>query len=131
MSAEKVIVTLLKNNTPLNAVVPSNRIFPDLIPLGTTLPAIAYSHVSTVENTAIGLSSLKTRSRIQVTLATTSYGQIQSITKLIKTACNHKQGLIGGVNVDSVILEVGGADFRDDDANIRYRTIDFRVAFDD
>jgi hypothetical protein len=131
MSAEKVILELLKAHAPLVAVVPSTRIFPDLIPLGTTLPALAYSLVSSIENTSIGLTALKVRSRVQVSIAATSYGQIQSLTTLIKAACNHKQGVIGGIQVDSVILELAGSDFRDDDAGIRYRTIDFRIAFEE
>jgi hypothetical protein len=134
MKAEKVIYNLLSNHAPLIAVVPAARIFPSLIPLNTTLPAIAYSMVSQNEETAIGLTNIKNRARMQITVAvkgvnSTAYGQVKSIIKLITDACNHKQGTFNGVSVDSVILELTGPDLRDDEAAISYQTVDFRVTY--
>lgn len=128
MSAEKVIYNLLSNDSALLAVVPKARIFPSVIPLGTTLPAIAYMLVSNVEETSIGMTTNRQRSRVQITIASTTYPQVKEIAALVVTACNHKQGTFNGVQVDSVIKEVVGADFRDDDVGINYSTIDFRIA---
>jgi hypothetical protein len=129
--SEKAIYNLLSTNAPLIAVVPVIRIYPGLIPLNATLPAIAYNHISTVQDTSIGLTALKTRSRVQVTVAAKTYPEIKSIVKLVKTACNNKQGTFNTVKTDSVILENVGADYRDDSAGIYYGTIDFRVNYDD
>ena len=128
MSAEKVIYNLLSTNVALNAVVPAARVYASLIPLGTTLPAIAYMLVSSVEETSIGLTTQRLRSRVQVTIAAKTYPQVKQIAALVVTACNHKQGTFNGVQVDSVIKDVVGADFRDDDVGVFYSTIDFRIA---
>jgi hypothetical protein len=128
MSAEKVIYNLLSTNAPLIAVVPKARIFPSVIPLNTTLPAIAYSLVSNNEQTAIGMTTNKQRSRIQVTVAAKTYPVAKQVIDLIETACNHKQGIFNNVVTDSVIKDSIGADFRDDDVGIFYSTIDFRLA---
>jgi len=128
MSAEKVIYNLLSTDANLLAQVPKPRILPSLIPLGTTLPAIAYMLVSSTEDTAIGLTSNRLRSRVQVTIAANTYPKVKEIAALVVNACNHKQGTFNGVQVDSVIKDVVGADFRDDDVGIFYTTIDFRIA---
>lgn len=128
MSAEKAIYNLLSNNAALLAQVPKARMFPSVIPLGTTLPAIAYMLVSSTEETAIGLTTNRLRSRIQVTVAANTYPKVKEVVALVENACNHKQGTFNGVQVDSVIKEVIGADFRDDEAEIFYSTIDFRIA---
>ena len=130
-NSEKAIYNLLSTNAPLTAVVPVGRIYAGLIPISAVLPAIAYNHVSTIENTSIGLTTMKTRSRVQITVAAKTYPLVKSIIKLVKTACNNKQGTFNGVVTDSVILENVGADFRDDDAGILYQTIDFRLAYND
>lgn len=128
MSAEKVIYNLLTTNNALKAVVPASKVYASIIPLGTVLPAIAYMLVSNVENTSIGLTTQRLRSRVQVTIAAKTYPQVKQIVDLVVTACNHKKGTFNGVQVDSVIKDVVGADFRDDDVGIFYSTVDFRIA---
>jgi hypothetical protein len=131
MSAEKIIYNLLTNNAPLNAVVPVAKVYPGIIPLGTVLPAIAYTLVSKIEQTSVDLNSVKKTGRVQVTIASKTYPQVKQIAGLVETACNHKQGIFNNVQTDSVILDNVGADFRDDDAGIFYSTIDFRLAYSD
>lgn len=126
--SEKVIFNLLTTNAPLNAAVPATRI-KEKIPLNAVLPSIAYTHVSTIEKTSIGLLTLKARTRIQITVAAKTYKETFDIAKLIKTACNNKQGTFAGIKTDSVLLEVAGSDFRDDEADIYYKTIDFKVTY--
>ena len=116
------------------AIVPTTRIFPSVIPLGTVLPAIAYSLVSTNEDTSIGLTTLAVSSRIQITVAvkgvnSTAYGASKNIIKLIKNACNLKRGIFNGVVVNSVIRDTESPDFRDDESEITYNSIDFRVTY--
>lgn len=131
MSAEKVIYDLLSKDTNLLKKVPKARIYPSLIPLNTTLPAIAYMLVSSTEQTAIGLTTNKLRSRVQVTIAANTYPQVKEIAALVVSACNHKQGTFNGVKTDSVIFDIAGTDFRDDDVGVYYSTIDFRIAYSD
>lgn len=129
MSAEKVTYNLLKNSAALIAVVPVARIYPSLIPLNTALPAIAYSFVSGVETTAIGLTTSLKRDRVQVTIAAKSYPDVKSIMALVVSAMNNKQGTFNGVKVDSVIKDVVGPDLRDDEAGVFYQSIDFKIDY--
>lgn len=128
MSAEKAIFNILSTNSNLIKKVPKARIYPSLIPLDTILPAIAYMLVSSVEQTSIGLTTNRIRSRVQVTVAAKTYPQVKEIAALVEAACNHRQGTFNGIQVDSVIKDVVGADYRDDDVGIHYSTIDFRIA---
>jgi hypothetical protein len=131
MSSEKIVYNLLSTNTALKAVVPQTSMYAGLIPLNATLPALAYTLVSVVETTSIGMTANKYRGRVQVTVAAKTYPQTKQIIGLVKTACNHKQGTFNGVKTDSVIMDNIGSDFRDDDAGIFYATIDFRLAYDE
>jgi hypothetical protein len=132
MKAEKVIYYLLSNHAPLNAIVPSKKINPSVIPLGQVLPAIAYSLVSEVENTANQMTTMVVRSRMQITVAVkgttpTAYQQVKDIVQKVVDACNHKQGTFNNVVTRSVIRDVVGADFRDDESGVTYSTVDFRI----
>jgi hypothetical protein len=129
MQAEKIIYSLLSTNANLLAQVPLQRIFAGLIPLTAELPAIAYNHVSTVEDTAVELSTLILRSRIQVTVATKNYPQVKNIIDLVNQACNHKKGLIAGTEVCSVVRDYAGSDYRDDELSVFYQTIDFKLVY--
>lgn len=134
MSAEKVIFNLLKNHAALIAQVPATRIYPSIIPQTATLPAISYSHISSVEETDISMNTEIVRARVQVTVAvsgidSTSYAKVKELISLITAACNHKSGNINGVNTKSVIRDVLSPDFRDDDSGVSYQSIDFRVVY--
>lgn len=129
MSSEIVIYNLLSTNNDLLAVVPSTRIYGGLIPLNASLPAIASNVVSTIQETSIGLKTLKYRSRVQITVACKTYPQVKQIIALVKAACNNKQGTFNSVQTDSVILDNVGADFRDDALGIYYQTIDFKINY--
>lgn len=128
MSAEKAIYNILTDDLPLLAKVAKCRIHAGLIPLDSALPAIAYSLVSTVENTSMAMTELRLRSRIQITVAAKSYPEVKDVVNLVVAACNYKQGNFNNVRVDSVIRDNVGADFRDDQASIFYSTVDFRIA---
>jgi hypothetical protein len=129
MSAEKVIYNLLANDAALVAVVPAARIYPGVIPLNAVLPAIAYNFISGVEQTSIDLETLTERERVQVTVATKTYALQKTVKNLVIAACNHKKGIFNGVKTNSVIKDVVGPDFRDDEAVIFYQTVDFKVTY--
>jgi len=130
MSAPKVIYNLLSNSTQLTDVV-GNRIYFGAIPERATLPALTYARISEYETVSVSMTSIKLRSRVQITIASKSYAQVEAILKLVKGACDKKQGNFNGVQTDSVLADGVGADFRDDDLNIYYSTIDFRITHDE
>lgn len=125
--SEKAIYNLLSTNAALTALVPVSRIFAGLIPLGSVLPSIAYNFISGTQQTAIGLTTIKQRSRIQVTIASKSYPEVKQVMALVIGACNLQQGIFNGVETDSVIKDVIGPDLRDDEIGIFYQTVDFMV----
>ena len=127
MSAEKAIKALLDAHAPLTAVVPATRIYAGLIPVNSTLPAIAYNLISGLRPKDIGMNTLMTTSRIQVTVQTNTYATQKQIIKLIRDACDAKQGTFGGTDVDSCIADIEGPDLRDDDAALFMQTQDFII----
>jgi hypothetical protein len=127
MSAEKVIYNLLSTNVALLTVVPKARIYAGVIPIGATYPALCYNLISSSNNTTISLGTMKSRSRVQVTVVATSYPAVKSLAPLVDNACNNKRGTFNGVVTDSVIMDDIGADFRDDETGVYYSTLDFNI----
>lgn len=130
MSAEKVIYNLLKNDTALVVSVPIARMYAGVIPIDATFPALCYNLISSYDNTAIGLTTLKSRSRIQVTAVAKTYPAVKVIADKIRVACNLKRGTFNGIVTDSIIMDNIGADYRDDETDVFYSTIDFNVVHD-
>ena len=127
MSAEKVIYNLLSTNNALKAVVPTSRMYAGVIPVGAVYPALCYNLVSSQDVTAIGLTTMKSRSRVQVTAVATSYPAVKALADLVRVACNLKQGTFNTVVTDSVIMDNIGADYRDDETGVFYSTLDFNI----
>jgi len=93
MSAEKVIYYLMSSDTELLKKVPKTRIYPSLIPLGTTLTCNRiYVSIHSRTNCNRPELQIDRRSRVQITVAATSYPQVKQIMALVEAACNHKQG---------------------------------------
>ncbi len=129
-AAVKVAVYLLTHNSNLLAAVPLAKISPGVIPGGTTLPAIAISHVSTVRKQMLSAPASEFfASRIQVTVMASSYSNLQAVIELVRAALPRTNGAVDGVAVDSLLHEMDGPDFRDDDVGAYLATIDYVVMF--
>lgn len=131
MSDVKVVRHLLATNAALIAVVPAARIIPGLIPQGTTLPAIAVSHVSGTWGSEISAQSRDCTARVQVTVMASTYAQQKQVMALVRTAVPRTHGTINGVSVGSITREPDGPDFRDDVAGIFLQAQDFMVKFNE
>lgn len=128
MSDVKAIRYLLANNAALIAVVPAAKIMAGLIPQGTVLPALAVSHVSTVRMRMIAAPGVETlTSRVQITVMATSYPQQKSILALVKAALPRTRGTVNGVSVDSLLFELAGPDFRDDEIGAFMGSLDYLI----
>ena len=127
MSAEKVVYNLLSTDAALKLIVPTARMFAGVVPIGATYPALCYNLVSSSDITAIGLTTIKSRSRIQVTVVAKSYPDVKALADKVRIACNLKQGTFNGVVTDSVIMDNIGADYRDDETGVFYSTVDFNI----
>lgn len=128
MRAEKVIRSLLAAAPSVSALV-ATRIYPAPIPQATTLPAIGYSHVSTVPLTTLDASAgfNLVRSRIEVFAIAKSYADQKALVEEIRKALDYQRGTIAGVEVVSILRDVSGPDLRDDDMQIFTQATDFLV----
>ena len=131
MSGVTAIVYLLKNNAPLIAVVSASKIAAGRIPQGTALPAIEVSHISGVWRSEISDQGSYCTARVQVTVLASTYAQQKQIMALIRTAVPRTRGTVNSVNVDCILRDADGPDFRDDDAGIYCQTQDFFVKFNE
>lgn len=127
MRAEKVIYNLLSTNVALLAVVPKARMYAGVIPIDATYPALCYNLVSSYDETAIGLTTMKSRSRVQVTAVAKAHPDVKLLADKVRVACNLKQGTFNTVVTDSVIMDNIGADYRDDETGVFYSTVDFNI----
>lgn len=131
MSAEKIIFALLSAHTALTNVVPVARIGPGPLPQGIALPAVATNLVSNVPRHTVSTAEAKRmhRSRVQCTALAGTYASQKALIRLIDDACRYRRGTVAGFTAVSVLPDIEGPDFRDDDAKVYMQTIDFLVAY--
>lgn len=126
-----VIRCLLVNSAPLTAIVSAEKIVFDELAKGTPMPAILIEHISSVWGKEVSGQSKFCRARVQITVMASSYSQKKQIMALLLAAIPRKPGAIAGVNVESILREPDGPDFRDSAAGILMQTQDFMVSFNE
>jgi hypothetical protein len=132
MSDVHVTRYLLANNTALTAVVPAARIMAGVLPEGIALPAIAVTHVSTLRKNFVAETQVDwCTSRVQVTAMAGTYPDVKSILALVRAALPRSRGLVDGVQVDAIVSDVEGPDFRDDEEGIFCQSHDFVVTYNE
>lgn len=132
MSDVKVVRYLLANNAPLVAVVSTARIQAGLVPQGTALPAIAVTHVSTVRRQHIAAAAKEyCIARVQVTVMAADYPTVKSVLALVRSALPRTRGTVNGVALVSLVKDMDGPDFRDDEAGIFMQSVDYIVTFNE
>lgn len=132
MSDVKAIRYLLANNAPLIAVVPAAKIMAGVIPQGTALPAIAVGHVSTLRRHTIAASGTEhCTARVQVTVHASTYVSQKAVLTLVRAALVRTRGTINGVAVDSLLHDLDGPDFRNDEAGIFMGSVDYIITFNE
>jgi hypothetical protein len=133
MSGVIAIRALLANNANLLAVVPATKIMAGVIPIETVLPAIAVSHISTVERNTVSMADVGVMAteRVQVTVQAKTYLDQKSILELVRKACPNTRGTVNGIAVDSILPELAGPDLRDDEVEppLFIQSRDFIVKF--
>ncbi|QEH81188.1 hypothetical protein EIK56_25130 [Sphingomonas sp. C8-2] len=128
ITGAKIVVTLLRDHTPLTAIVPASGIKLGRVPSGP-LPVIVVKTVSVIERQALkrGATVLRT-DRVSVTVRTASYRDQVDIIELIKSACAGRVGDIGGGTSVSILTAGTGPDL-DGPGDSFEQTQDFRVSF--
>jgi hypothetical protein len=132
MSDVKAVRYLLANNAALVAVVPATRIEAGLIPQGTALPALAVTHVSNPRGQLIA-GPASCVARVQVTVHASSYPQQKQVLTLVRAALPRTHGTVNGVKVESLVVDLEGPDFRNDEVepSIFMGSQDFIVTYNE
>ncbi len=126
----KVIRALLAASQATTAHVPAERIVAGVVPVGTQLPALSITHISTTPIGAIDAAAefSLVRTRVQITVMTQDYPTGKLLADLVRRACNFKRGLIAGVDVASVMRDTVGPDYQDQ-AGAHFGSVDFMVTY--
>ncbi len=126
MRAEKVVYDLLTGSEAVTALV-GLKIYPGLIPQNTTIPAVSYELISSVDIPPINAQAggVILRSRVQVSVLARTYAEVKTIQEAIRRALLFKSGLIAGVQVNAITRELIGSDERDDESGLYMQGVDF------
>jgi len=103
MSAEKVIYSILKNDSEVSAV--TTRIFPVILPQGASLPAIVYQQVSDPSFKDIAGVTNYGNTRMQINIFSGKYSEAKSLTKKVKSALNNYSGIVDTTDVHQITVE--------------------------
>lgn len=131
MSDVEVIRALLAANALLVADVPALKIIAGSIPEGTSMPAIAVTHVGRNWGEDLSKQSKWVRARTQVTVMASTYQDQKRLIDLVIAAVPRRPGVVLGVKVDHIARESGGPDFEDEAAEIYMQTQDFMVTYNE
>lgn len=129
MDAVLVLRFILANSATMTAMVPASKIIAGIVPINTPMPAIELSHISTQERKTVAMTDadVLTTSRVQITAMSKSYAEIKAILRQIRKSLINLNGLINGVQVDSILSDSIGPDFKDEEAQIYMQSRDFIV----
>ena len=133
MGLEAALYTHLKNNAGVAALV-SDRIFPQLMKEGTTLPAITFQFISGFRQLVLQGKSGYARPRIQVDCWALSedpaggYDKAKAVANAVRLALDGFAGVVSGVSIRSATL-LNEQDFDADEGRIRRVSLDFSIHY--
>lgn len=102
--AAEAMVTLMNTDSAINALL-AGRVYPNLIPEGSPLPALQYQQISDVPVMAhTGFCNLQT-TRYQVTFQAATYAAVRQLARAIKRRFNGYKGVVGDLRIDRCVVE--------------------------
>lgn len=132
MSAEAITYSLLTASTAVAAIV-GDRIYPDHIPQGVAMPAIAFDVVSLQRlgkvSAASGATQLS-RARVQINLVGPDLTALLALRQAVIEATEHQRGSFGGHQVH-LTLHGGETSSHDVQLSLFHRTVDILITFED
>lgn len=118
MSGVLIIRAKLAAHAPLTAIVPAARIMEGDLPEGTPVPAISITQVDSIPRVTVKGGATYFTERVQVTVFTadaevdgssaSGYTGLRAILDLVRAACPHTRGTVGGVKCDAIVLDIEG-----------------------
>lgn len=104
MTVEAGLYAHLSTDAGVNALV-GTRIYPLLVPLDATLPAIAYQRISGPrDHHHQGASGLAV-ARIQLTYVGGSYSEAKQVAAAVRATLDGRRGGLGSTTVGSIMLD--------------------------
>ncbi len=131
MSGVAIIRYLLSNNLNLISQVPADRIMAGNLPKDISYPAISIKKISGAQenNLAMNSASYLVEQRIQVSVITKSYPEIEPILALVLKACPLSKGDVNGTACEGILPDTEGPDLSNDQLKIFQQSQDFMVSF--
>lgn len=131
MSGTAIAHFLLKSNAGLIAVVPAARIKNGIIPLGTALPAISISKISSRQRNTISLSepTRHVTERVQIIVEQKLNITPVDILALIRAALPHTHGTVNGFTCTAIVPDSEGPRLEDLTNQIVSESTDYQVSY--
>jgi hypothetical protein len=130
VSGIDIVGALLYADQAVTTAVPQARIKAGTLPQSIALPAILLTSISATDLRMLASDTpRRVTERVQVTLAVSSYDQVDTLLRLIRRACAGKVGTIADIAGVSVLTDGVGPDFMDEQTSIFMRSQDFLVSF--
>lgn len=126
---EEGLYTRLSGVAGLTALV-STRIFPQVMPEGTALPALVYARVSGVRVQNLANSSGVAHPRMQIDVIASSYSSAKAVAEQVRLALQDNSGTWGSTVVQHAIF-LGDTDFFDDADGVHRVSLDFEIWHDE
>jgi hypothetical protein len=132
MSGVVVVRWLLASDFAiLEAVGGEASVYAGRFPAGTNPPALSVMHIDGSDFTRVNRneSGRLVTERVQVSWITDNYKDILTLARLVPLAVPNVAGVVNGVNVDSISLEIEGPDLDDPGTSLFTRSRDFIVRY--
>ena len=101
---EAEIVQLLAEDAPVLALV-ARRVYPLVLPQGTTLPAVTYQRISGIHEKLLDEPATLTRPRFQFTAHASTFLQARQVTNAVKAALNGRRAARSSTNIQHISVE--------------------------
>jgi len=95
---EEAIFDLMRSSLTLNGIIES-RIYPEVVPQNTALPAVYYTQIAGPRQHTLGSSDDMVPSRWQFTIVGTTYAELRTISDAIRLILDSFSGTVGDVVV--------------------------------
>ena len=129
MSIEAGVVERLLAVSAVSSLV-GNRVYADILPIGSDHPAIVYQLISTVPYSGKNNDTGKEKARIQLALITDTVAQRIDLSDAVKIALQRFKGLVSDIKILDSKLENVYDRSRDNDTGQTARITDFLITYE-
>ena len=132
MAVEAAIYSRLSGYSALTTLLAtSTSIWPKVAPQGAAQPYVVFEVLTDLPTPAMGVDVTPTEALVDVSVVADDYDTMLNLAQQVKAALNRYSGTAGGVVVQHIFQEAGGADIFDQDKKYFQRTRDYRVYYEE